>query len=442
MRYSKPVFITIACLLFSLPSIGLQSEEMLTFPFSSFQLENGLQVILAEDYAIPVVSVVVAYNVGSVNDREGKTGLAYLTRNLLFQGSRNIRKLQHINFINRIGGRVNAQTGLDKTILSQTVSSNHLATVLWLEADRMISLNITAENLEQAKNAIIDELNSQKYSDPYIENAIQFDGLLFGHNSYSRSLRGKETDIREITVKDVTDFYSTYFTPNNAVLCITGNINKEKTSRLVKKYFQTIPRGKEHPPSQIHNVPENTGSETTIKNSLASSPGFFLGYQISPPRSPDFYALTLVEYILLKGNSSRLYKRLMRRERLAIQMRGGIEKRSDRAAFSLFVTNTNEYTKEMSLKAIASEINRLRTTPVTEEEFRKAKNVFKRDYIKRFSTSWDKAIFLAEAYLAGISIEELPDELGKYLRVSATRIPSVMNRYFRQGSTMLNIEIK
>jgi zinc protease len=441
MTYKMLTVIILVCFNLILPAFGLQSEEILS-SITSFRLENGLQVILAEDYSIPVVSVVVAYKVGSINDIEGKTGLAYLVGIQMFQGSRNIRKLQHINYINRIGGKLHAQTGVDKTMFGQTVSSNHLATVLWMEADRMISLNITAENVDQAKIAIIEEIINQKYADPYLENAIQFDGLLFGHHSYSHSLHGKEADIREISVDDVKEFYSTYYKPNNAVLCITGNIDNQKTMRLVKRYFQTIPPGKKVPSAQVNISQETEGISIAIKNSLASTPGFFLGYRISPPGNPDYYSLVIIDYILLKGKSSRLRKRLMRRERLATQIQGGIDIREDRAVFKLFVITTNQYTKEMSQKTIFSEINRLRSTPISDEELERAKNMFKRDYFQRFSTSMDKAIFLAEAFLSGINLMELPNEFNKYLSVSAAGIIGVMNRYFRQSSIMLNIDIK
>ncbi len=442
MTRKKLVIILGSYFILNLPLFCLQQQEALPFPITAFQLENGLQVVLSEDFSIPVVSVAVAYLVGSIDDKEGKTGLAYLLGNLVFQGSQNIRKLQHLNFIHRVGGKIYIRTGIDKTTLSQTVSSNHLPTVLWLESDRMTSLNITDENVQEAKSAIIEEINNQKYADPYLENAIRFDELLFGKYSYSHPVHGKEADLREITVEDVNEFYTTYYIPSNAVLCITGNINKQRTVELVKKYFQTIPKGKKAPISQANQSQETNEITETLKNPLATSPGFFLGYRIAPPGSPDYYPLVLVDYILLRAKGSRFYKRLQRRERLVTYMEGGIQRRKDQTVFRIFVMNSNEYTKDMSQKGLFSEINRLKSIPISEKELERAKNMLRRDYIQRYSTSLDKAIFLAESFLDGTTPEELSTELIKYLNVSPHRINGIMNRYFNQYSVLLNIDIK
>ncbi|GAF70119.1 unnamed protein product, partial [marine sediment metagenome] len=156
-----------------------QDKQRLSFPIKQYKLENGLQVILSEDYSLPVVSVAVAYNVGSINEPPGKTGLAYLLENLMFQGSQNVGRMQHISFIRRTGGDLNATTTEDKTIFQQTVPSHQLALVLWLESDRMKSLEITAANVKQAKETLIEEIQQRKATEPYLESFLTFDRLLY-----------------------------------------------------------------------------------------------------------------------------------------------------------------------------------------------------------------------------------------------------------------------
>lgn len=443
MSYKKnTIFCFVLLLLVTSSSAARQQDKKILFPITQFQLENGLQVILSEDYSLPLVSVVIAYNVGSINEHEGKTGLAFLLENLMFQGSMNIRRMQHYSFIHKIGGELNASTLLDKTLYYQTVLSNQLALVLWLEADRMKSLDINTVNVDRAKNSLIEEIHHRKEFDPYRESSIYFEQLLFPDFSYNHPIIGKEADLRNITMEDANDFYSTYYTPNNAILSIVGNFNARTTKELIQKYFGTIPKGKTIPPVMSPKPSETKGITETHENSLASSPGFHLGYRLAPPHSVDYYPLAVIEYILLRGKSSRLYRRLIKKDRIAFHLSGGIDKRKDLAAFKIFVTSNNEVIKERSQKAVFSEINKLKSNLISQKELRKVKNMLKMDYISQYSTSMDKAIFLAEVFLSKISLDDLPNELDKYLDVTPSDIIGILNRYFTQDRIILDIKIK
>ena len=443
MNFKKPE-ILILVMIITLPGFitAGQTENILAFPVSFFQLKNGLNVILSEDYSLPLVTVAVAYKIGSRNDPKGRTGLAYLLENLMFQGSQNIRKMQHIRIIQRIGGRINAFTDVDKTIFFQTVSSNQLATVLWLESDRMKSLTFTPSDVAQAKNSLIAEIRNHYAADPYLENSIHFDKLLFPDFAYNHPVTGNENDLREITVNNVREFYATFYIPNNAVLCITGNINKRKAERLIRKYFENIPKGREIPVFPPTNNSSLIGITETHENPFASSPAFYIGYRIAPPHSHDYYSMVIIEYLLLKGESSRLRKRLLKKDRTALLISGGIEKRKNQAALKIFVKNTNDYMRDRSLKALLSEINKLLTLRIPENELIKAKNLFKKDYISQYSTSVDKAFYLTEAFLSGRSLEELALELNQYLSVTPIHIRGTINKYLNLKDILLNIRIK
>jgi len=420
-----------------------ESQSSLLFPITYFKLKNGLHVILSEDNSLPIVSVVVAYNVGSINEKPGKTGLAYLLENLMFQGSRNISRMQHIIFINKTGGELNAATLEDKTIYYQTVPSNQLALVLWLESDRMKYLEITDSKVERGKNSLIEEIQHRKATDPYFESFFAFDKLIFPDFSLSHPVIGKEEDIREITANDVKNFYSTFYTPNNAVLCVVGNIDKIKAEELIKKYFESIPKGKEVPFIPVPESLEKKSANEIIEDSLAPLPGFHLGYRIAYPYSDDFYTLTILEYILLKGKSSRLYKRLYKKERIVSDYNGGIETRKNFAVFELFFLGNNEIMVNRIQKAVFSEINKLKLTRLSEKELTKSKNMFKMDYIKQYSTSLGKALFLTETFLSRITLDDLPLELNKYLKVTPTDIIGVVNKYFiPDNRIILYIKIK
>jgi predicted Zn-dependent peptidase len=436
--------ITILTLSFFLLGVNFQAssqEKKLSFPITQFELKNGLHVILVEDYSLPLVSIVVGYDVGSINEPPGKTGLAYLLQNMMFQGSENVGRMQHVRLIDKVGGILNATTTEDKTIFFQTVPSNQLARILWLEADRMNSLDINPLDIEQVKEALIEENRHQKETNSYFESLLAFDKLLYPDPAFSHPIIGYENDIRNLTVEDIKNFYQTFYTTNNAVLAIAGNIDKRKTEIEIRKYFETIPRGKDI------SLPESKPLEKkavvkTFEDSMVSSPGFYLGYAIASPLSDDFYPLTILEYILLRGKTSRLYKRLIERERIAFSLSGGIEKRKNLARFKIFIINNNWMMAEICQKALFSEFNKIRIDPISEEELLKSKNLFKMDYLRQFETSLSKALSLAEIFLEKRRVDDPWDELEKYLAVSPYIIMRAAKRYFTEDSIILNVKIK
>ncbi|MFQ6110238.1 MAG: M16 family metallopeptidase [Candidatus Aminicenantales bacterium] len=438
----RMTFISLLFLFLHSITLSAQPRQGLPFPVSEHTLKNGLKVILSEDLSLPLVSVVVAYHVGSINEKPGQSGLAYLLENLMFQGSENVGRMQHISLIRRVGGVMNAATSVDRTLFYQTVPSNQLALVLWLESDRMKSLELSASNVERVKKALIDEIRQRKTADPYLESSIIFDQQLFPDFAHSHPVFGSEQDLREITLDDVREFHSTYYRPNNAVLSISGNIDKKKTLDLVHKFFASIPAGEELNLYHPIPFPERKAVVKTYEGSFASLPAFYLGYPLAPPYSDDYFSLKIIEYILLRGKTSRLYKRLIKRDRTAFDMNGGIEERRDWAGFKIFVVSTNETLLERSKKAVFSEISRLKTGIIPEEEMKKSKSLFRLDYIKQYATSMDRAIFLAENYFIHNKIDNSLEALEKYLSVTPSEIAGVMNKYFTHQSVLLHVKIK
>jgi predicted Zn-dependent peptidase len=420
----------------SCPPGGLNAQEQappkgLDFPLTQYTLKNGLHVILSEDESLPLVSVVVAYGVGPIREQPGKSGLAYLMENLMFQGSENISPMQHINYIQRIGGEFNANTAFDKSFFYQTVPSNQLALVLWLESDRMGSLSVTGVNVERAKETLMAEQRQRRSAEPYLESFFLFDEILFPDFVYGHPLPGTEEDLRNITAEDVRSFYRTYYVPNNAVLCITGSLNVPRTKELIARYFETIPRGNDVSDPPAPNLVEGSLlRDTQLRESLAPSPAFHFGYRISHLQTGEYYSLRILDILMFRGKGSRLYKRLVKKERVALHLSGGIEERRGLRAFKVFTISNNPVMSDLCRKAIASEMGRLRTTLVSDAELAKAKDLFKMDYLGRLSTCLLKALFLSEAFLSDNRLEDLAAEYAKYLKVTPVTIVSLANRLF------------
>jgi predicted Zn-dependent peptidase len=432
--------------LFFLTSLGAsadQEEPGFPFSWSRFTLKNGLEVVLSEDDTLPLVSVVLAYQAGSIYEQPGKTGLAFLLENMMFMGSLNVGPMQHIGYVNRVGGEPNASTTENITYFYQTVPSNQLALVLWLESDRMKTLEIDAAKAERAKQSLLDEITQRKAAEPYLDSLLAFDRLLYPDFAHGHSILGREEDILRLEVEDVRAFYATYYVPNNAALVVVGKIDLARTRELVEKYFETIALGRKLPLFLPPRPPEKKEVVQAFQDSLVPSPAFHLGYRIAPPYSRDYYVLAVLDYLLFKGKSARLYRKLVKKEGLALYIAGGIENRKDVAVIKLFAMNNNETMVELCQKSIISEFNKLRTSDISSEELAKAKSLFKRDYINRLASPMERAMFLAEMVFSPVGLDGLPGQLPRYMRVNPYEVRMAINRYLvPESSVTLNVKLK
>ena len=410
-----------------------------------FTLRNGLEVILAGDSALPNVSVALAYRVGSADDPPGKAGLAYLMETLMFSGSANVAPLQHINTMYRIGGNFNASATEDRTIFFQTVPSHYLALVLWLESDRMRSLEITPEAFELAREDHLRELRRSRLEEPYLESRSSFDQMVFPEPALNHPLSGTEASLRGLTLEDARSFYAEDYVPNRAVLSIVGQFDRVRTRELILRYFETIPRGKDVPRvAPPPTVPFKKALPQELRDELASTPAFFCGFRLGPAASPDMYPLGIIEYLLLKGPAARLPRRLLNKNnKIAFQAGGGIDVRGGNAVFRLFIIVNTESLLTVCQNALAAEFDRLRRSFVSEAELVRAKRALEADTFDRHSTPTGLAFSLAEAFLSLPDFSTFPAELGRSLSVTPYDIRVVANRYFApENLCLVNVRTK
>ncbi len=402
-----------------------------------YKLKNGLTVVLSEDDRLPLVSVVVAYKAGSINEPPGKTGLASLMENLMFEGSADVPDHQHINLINRVGGTLSATADEDRTVFYQTVPSNQLALALWLESDRMRFLEMNRDRFEKIRRDLLEDLRQRRQTEPYGAGLAAFDEILFKDFPFGHSLSGTEEDIRSLSLEDARNFYNAYYRPNNAVLCITGNLNRARIRELVSRYFDTLPRGRD--------LPADLEPFTWVKKQevggavdpLAAAPAFYLGFRLVPPSSRDYYTLVLIDYILLRERTSRLNRRLLGlNNKIAYDLAGGIERRRDRAVYKIFV-QASPAMIEPCQTAIFDEMDKLKRRFISPEEMDTFKAVLKQDYYLRISNTLDRALFLVDAWFTLPELESVGRELDKYLAVTPTDIIGIANRFFTVENSVL-----
>ncbi|HOW85423.1 MAG TPA: pitrilysin family protein [Candidatus Aminicenantes bacterium] len=406
------------------------ADAVTSFPFAfqDYRLRNGLRVVLAEDARLPLVTVAVGYAAGSLREKQGQEGLAYLLENLMFQGSENVPPLQHITFVQKVGGELNAVTTPDKALFYETLPSNQLPLALWLESDRMKSLVITPAAIERTRQDIIDENRARSAADLYYATFAQLDMLLFPDPVYGHPLVGE--GLAALTETDVQEFHRTFYVPNNAVLCIVGNIEAARTRELVARYFETIPPGPEIPPLPLASFRRENDAVVRFARIPDGNSGFHMGFRFAPLQPGDSECLRLLEYVLLEGETSRLRNRLLRRDLTARYLTGGLDERPGVAALKLFAFCTNAILVARAEKAILAEIDRLKTNAASAEELAKARRRFKKDYYDRLSTSMGKARFLVDAVIAGRDQEAIRRDLDRVLSVSPQNLSSFAAKYF------------
>ena len=292
------------------------------FPIERYELPNGLRVILSEDHRQPVVAVNIWYNVGSRNEREGRTGFAHLFEHMMFQGSANVPDTAHIAHVERVGGSMNGSTWLDRTNYFETMPSDRLELALWLESDRMALLlpALTQEKLDNQRSVVQNERRWRVDNQPYGDWDERLQALVYPpDHPYHHSVIGSMEDLDAATLDDVREFFRTYYAPNNAVLTLCGDFDRTRARELVERYFGDIPRGPEVPPlpgrTEVE-VPRPEPVSERVEGDVAL-PRIYLAFRIPPFGDDEFYAGDVVSHLLAGGKSSRLYRSLVREQRLA-----------------------------------------------------------------------------------------------------------------------------
>jgi predicted Zn-dependent peptidase len=432
-RTARAHVILASIIVSALPAVGRQdapAPSSLPFAFQEYRLRNGLHVVLSEDDRLPLVTVAVGYGAGTLRESQGQEGLAYLLENLMFQGSENVSPLQHLAFVQKVGGELNATTSHDKTLFYETLPANQLTLALWLESDRMKSLVITPASIGRMRDELIQEHQGRVSSDPYLMSFFEFDRLLFPDFLYGHPLIGSGPGMAAIAMSDVLEFHRTYYVPNNAVLCVVGNIDIPRTRELVAKYFDSIAPGPYVPsPPRPEFRRENDAVVRHVRVPSGSA-GFHMGFRFFPLQPGDAECLRILDYILLEGETSRLRDRLLRRDLSAHYLTGALDERLSVSTLKIFCLATNAVMIARAEKAILSEIDRLKTNAVSQDDLTRARLRFKRDYLNRLSTNLGKARFLVDSVFAGKSLDSLDADLANVLRVNPQRLAAFASKYF------------
>jgi zinc protease len=410
-------------------------------PIARETLDNGLRVVLSPNKTVPTVAIAIYYDVGSRNEAPGSSGYAHLFEHLMFQGSRNVGKMEHFQLVTKRGGEANGGTGSDYTGYYETLPSSELELGLWLEADRMRSLAITPDNFENQRKTVMEERRESYDNQPYMVSTLRINELAYGsYFPYAHSTIGDMKDLRHATLESVRAFFNTYYVPNNAVLVIVGDFDPQKAFGLIRRHFEDIAAGKtpEFKPSEF--VPQTAERVEAMEDPLAELPAFHVAYHIVPDRHADHYPLDLLAIILGDGASSRLYQKLIKQREIVQQIRVDTDGRRGPDLLSVWAICAKGHTGVEAREAIFKEIEQVAARGVSARELQKAKNRVRSHFIFGLESNLSRAERLAEFELQWGDATLLRSELDRYLAVEIDEVKRVAVQYLTVANrTVLDV---
>lgn len=433
MLQRKTLCLAGALLALAGPALVAQEALKVTPPkieVRQHKLANGLEVLLLEDHSVPVATVQVWYHVGSRDERKGRSGFAHLFEHIMFKGSENLGPEEHKNFISSIGGRYNATTDYDRTQYFQVFPSNYLERVLWMEADRLRSLIVSEENFKSERDVVKEERRVRIENPPFgrlLE--VVLDNTYTTH-PYKILPIGSMADLDAATLEDVRQFHATYYVPNNTTLVISGDLNPEQTIQWVEKYFGPIPKGRPVP-RDIPAEPAQTAESRLVDyHPNTPLPAVVFTYHVPEAGHPDMYALEVASNILSGGESSRLYRKLVYEQQIAIGAGGQAIVLEDPGVFFFYAIAQAGQSHEASEKSLTEEIERLKSEPVSAEELVKAKNQLIAGLVFGRETTNDKADAAGYAKVILGDVNLVNSQLALYQKVTAADVQRVAQKYF------------
>jgi len=417
-----------------LPMASYAADTPPPLKIQKFELPNGLKIVLAEDRSRPVTNLQVWYHVGSKDEKTGRTGFAHLFEHLMFRGSKNVGPEEHMRLVRELGGQLNAYTSFDQTVYWQTFPSNYLERIIWMEADRMASLDVSQANFTKEREVVKEERRMRYENPPY--------GLLFEDvfaktyttYPYKHMPIGSMEDLNKASIQDVQDFHSLYYVPNNATLVAVGDFDAKEAYALIAKHFTAIPKGKPIPRVTATEPAQTAARESTVKYKNAPLEAVVTAYHLPPMGHPDAYALEIASSILSAGQSSRLYKRLVYDEQSAVAAQGqSFFLEGPSVFFGFAVANQGKNIKEVatSLEYTFSEISE---KPVTDEELTKAKNQTIAGFIIGREGVQAKADYLGRCAVLLNDADRYNNELENYRKVTAADVLRVAKKYLAKSN--------
>jgi len=405
--------------------------------FSEYDMPNGLHVILHEDHATPTVTVSVMYHVGSKNEDPQRTGFAHFFEHLLFEGSDNIKRGEYMKLVQSNGGQLNANTTQDRTYYYEVLPSNQLELALWMESERMLHAKIDTIGVETQRKVVKEEKKQRYDNTPYGQLLNVVYENAYTKHPYRWTPIGKEQYIDQATLGEFMNFYKTFYVPNNAALVIGGDINVEQTKKLINKYFGDIPKGTQPIPRPTEAEPAQTAEKRVEFYDKIQLPAVILAYHTPKMGTDDYYAIQMLTQLLSQGNSSRFHKEIVDKQEKALQAGAFALPNEDPSVAMMFGIAAMGTKPEDLEKAMEDEIEKVKTTTISDEEYQKIINQAETDFVSQNQRVMGVVQNLATYYTFLGDANLINTELDRYTKITKEDLKRVANKYFTKENRLV-----
>jgi zinc protease len=398
--------------------------------YTTTTLPNGMNVVFLEDHSTPIVHLQMWYHVGSKNERPGRTGFAHFFEHMMFKGSKNVEPEGHPSYISSVGGQSNAYTNEDATVFWETVPSQYLPLVLWLEADRLASLRMDEKSFKNEREVVKEERRMRIENQPYGRLREIIADQAFQVHPYKHPVIGSMKDLDAASVEDVREFFHTYYVPGNCTAVLVGDFDSKEALNLVTQYLGRVPKSEKPVPRDIPKEPQQTKEKRVTIQEEWPLPAVVVAHHITFDGNPDSYPLHVASKVLSDGQSSRIYRKLVYDKGIALAAFGGGNIIEDPNLFFAVAIVQPGHTTDEAAKALIEELDRLRTEPITAAELQQAKNQFARDYILGRETNQDKAEVLGHAAVIHSDIKTADAEFDIFQSLTTADVQRAAKTYF------------
>jgi len=417
----------VAILAFMAISITMAQEVA----YEEYDLDNGLHVILHQDNNAPVVTTSVMYHVGAKDENPEKTGFAHFFEHLLFEGTKNIERGEWFKIVSSNGGQNNANTTQDRTYYYEVFPSNNLELGLWLESERLMHPIINKIGVDTQSEVVQEERRLSYDNAPYGRWREQMFISLFKKHPYRWQTIGSLEHLASASLDDFIEFNKKYYVPNNAVLVVAGDIEIDKTKKMIQDYFGPIPKGTDIERKTFVEDPITATIKTKYNDPNIQIPAILMGYRTPAQTDRDAYILDMVSTYLSDGKSSKLYKKLVDEKKKALQVFAFNGSQEDYGAYVVGALPVGETSLEDLKKEIDEEIIKLQSELISEKDYQKLQNKFENNFVNSNSSISGIANSLARYYMLYDDTSLINNEIDIYRSITREEITAVATKYLK-----------
>ncbi|CAM4301694.1 pitrilysin family protein [Zobellia roscoffensis] len=417
-----------------LAGLCLQAQEV---TYEEYDLDNGLHVILHQDNTAPIVTTSVMYHVGGKDRTEGRTGFAHFFEHLLFEGTKNIERGKWFEIVSSNGGKNNANTSQDRTYYYEVFPSNNLELGLWLESERMLHPVIDQKGIDTQQEVVKEEKRLRYDNRPYGQLITVVGENLFKKHPYKDPNIGYMADLDAATLEDVIAYNKKYYSPNNAVLVVAGDIDLTDTKKMVEDYFGDIPKGEEVSRNYPKEDPILEEVRTKTYDANIQIPASVISYRTPGFRERDAYVLDMISTYLSDGRSSKLYKKMVDDQKQALQVGAFNVGQEDYGMYLVYALPVGETSLETLITEMEEEITKVRDSLISEKDHQKLLNKFENQFVNSNSSVEGIANSLARNYLLYGDTELINKEIDIFRSITREEIMEVANKYLRPDQRII-----